>query len=105
MARSFGTSAPDGLAVEIERLAEFFGAHTVAPREIAEAGLVHAVGDKPEQAYRRSDALKKRRKLMVASEPSRRREQRRCPSQGPVGGKRRRHDTAVRGAGLTHAPC
>ncbi len=34
------------------------------PRELAEAALAHVIGDKAEQAYRRSDALKKRRKLM-----------------------------------------
>lgn len=34
------------------------------PREIAEAALAHAVGDAVEQAYRRGDALKKRRALM-----------------------------------------
>jgi integrase len=36
------------------------------PREIAEAALAHAVGDSVEQAYRRSDALEKRRALMQA---------------------------------------
>ena len=35
-------------------------------REVAEAALAHAVGDQTEQAYRRSDALDKRRKLMDA---------------------------------------
>jgi integrase len=35
-------------------------------REVVEAALAHAVGDKAEQAYRRSDALEKRRKLMDA---------------------------------------
>ncbi|MBG0795059.1 integrase arm-type DNA-binding domain-containing protein [Methylocystis sp. H62] len=35
-------------------------------REVAEAALAHAVGDKAEQAYRRSDALEKRRALMAA---------------------------------------
>jgi integrase len=35
------------------------------PREIAEAALAHAVGDAVEQAYRRGDALKKRRALMT----------------------------------------
>jgi integrase len=34
------------------------------PREVAETALAHVVGDKAEQAYRRSDALEKRRKLM-----------------------------------------
>jgi integrase len=34
------------------------------PRELAETALAHVIGDKAEQAYRRSDALEKRRKLM-----------------------------------------
>ena len=36
------------------------------PREICEAALAHIIGDKSEQAYQRSDALEKRRKLMEA---------------------------------------
>jgi integrase len=36
------------------------------PREITETALSHVIGDKAEQAYRRSDALEKRRKLMDA---------------------------------------
>ena len=36
------------------------------PREITETALAHVIGDKAEQAYRRSDALEKRRKLMEA---------------------------------------
>jgi integrase len=36
------------------------------PREIAEAALAHVIGDKAEQAYRRGDALEKRRALMDA---------------------------------------
>jgi integrase len=36
------------------------------PREVAETALSHVIGDKAEQAYRRSDALDKRRKLMEA---------------------------------------
>lgn len=36
------------------------------PREVAEAALAHVIGDKSEQAYRRSDALEKRRELMTA---------------------------------------
>ena len=35
-------------------------------REVAEAALAHAIGDKTEAAYRRGDALEKRRKLMEA---------------------------------------
>src|SRR5258708_7131836 len=34
------------------------------PREVVETALAHVIGDKAEQAYRRSDALEKRRKLM-----------------------------------------
>jgi integrase len=34
------------------------------PREVAEAALAHALGDKTEAAYRRGDALAKRQKLM-----------------------------------------
>jgi integrase len=36
------------------------------PREIAEAALAHVVGDETERAYRRGDALEKRRVLMKA---------------------------------------
>jgi integrase len=34
------------------------------PREVAEAALAHAVENRVEAAYRRSDLLEKRRKLM-----------------------------------------
>jgi hypothetical protein len=34
------------------------------PREVVETALAHVIGDKAEQAYRRSDALEKRRMLM-----------------------------------------
>lgn len=37
---------------------------TETAREVAEAALAHAVGDATEKAYRRGDALEKRRKLM-----------------------------------------
>jgi integrase len=36
------------------------------PREVTETALAHIIGDKAEQAYRRSDALEKRRKMMEA---------------------------------------
>lgn len=39
---------------------------TSFPREIAEAALAHVVGDATERAYRRGDALEKRRLLMEA---------------------------------------
>jgi len=45
---------------------DFAGDRTNFPREVAEAALAHAVGDATEQAYRRGDALEKRRKLMEA---------------------------------------
>ena len=35
-------------------------------RDVVEAALAHAIGDKTEAAYRRSDALEKRRRLMAA---------------------------------------
>lgn len=43
---------------------DWAGDETDFAREIAEAALAHVVGDKAEQAYRRSDALEKRRRLM-----------------------------------------
>jgi integrase len=45
---------------------DWAGDTTSFQREVAEAALAHAVGDETEQAYRRSDALDKRRKLMDA---------------------------------------
>ena len=40
------------------------GERTSFPREVAEAALAHLVGDEVERAYRRGDALEKRRELM-----------------------------------------
>jgi len=45
---------------------DWAGECTSFPREIAEAALAHVVGDETERAYRRGDALEKRRKLMEA---------------------------------------
>jgi integrase len=45
---------------------DWAGNETHFPREVAEAALAHVVGDKAEQAYRRGDALEKRRALMAA---------------------------------------
>lgn len=45
---------------------DWAGDETHAARETIEAALAHAVGDETERAYRRSDALAKRRELMVA---------------------------------------
>jgi integrase len=45
---------------------DWTGDCTHFPREVAEAALAHAVGDKAEHAYRRKTALAKRKKLMNA---------------------------------------
>ena len=45
---------------------DWAGNETHFQREVAEAALAHVVGDKAEQAYRRGDALEKRRALMDA---------------------------------------
>lgn len=45
---------------------DWAGDETGFPREVAEAALAHSVGDATEAAYRRSDALAKRRGLMEA---------------------------------------
>ena len=45
---------------------DWAGEATTFPREVAEAALAHAVGDMTERAYRRGDALEKRRELMEA---------------------------------------
>ncbi|MGF9760635.1 integrase arm-type DNA-binding domain-containing protein [Microvirga sp. 0TCS3.31] len=45
---------------------DWTGERTHFPREVAEAALAHLVGDAVERAYRRGDALEKRRELMDA---------------------------------------
>jgi integrase len=45
---------------------DWAGEATNFPSEVCEAALAHATGDRVEQAYRRSDALEKRRRLMEA---------------------------------------
>ncbi len=45
---------------------DWAGDMTSFPRDVAEAALAHKVGNEVERAYRRSDALEKRRKLMQA---------------------------------------
>jgi len=47
-------------------LRDWAGDETSFPREIVEAALAHVVGNATEQAYRRSDALEKRRELLEA---------------------------------------
>ncbi len=59
-----------GVAVTVHGFRSSFrdwaGEASTFPREIAEAALAHVVGDETERAYRRGDALEKRRKLMEA---------------------------------------
>ena len=45
---------------------DWAGEQTNYPRELAEAALAHVLSDKTEAAYRRGDALEKRRRLMTA---------------------------------------
>jgi integrase len=45
---------------------DWAGDATSFPRDVAEQALAHRIGDATERAYRRADALEKRRKLMVA---------------------------------------
>lgn len=45
---------------------DWAGECTAFPREVAETALAHVVGDATERAYRRGDALEKRRALMEA---------------------------------------
>ena len=45
---------------------DWCGEVTHFPRDVAEAALAHRVGDSTEAAYRRGDALEKRRMMMAA---------------------------------------
>ena len=45
---------------------DWAGDNTSYPREIIEAALAHTVGSETERAYRRGDALERRRELMAA---------------------------------------
>lgn len=47
---------------------DYIGDKTNFPRELAETALAHAVGDATERAYRRSDALERRRVMMAVWE-------------------------------------
>ncbi len=47
-------------------LRDWAGDETAFPREVAEGALAHVVGNATERAYRRSDALEKRRALLEA---------------------------------------
>jgi integrase len=43
---------------------DWAGNRTHYPRELAEHALAHAIGERSEQAYRRDDALERRRPMM-----------------------------------------
>jgi integrase len=47
---------------------DWAGSATSFPRELAEEALAHVIGNAVERAYRRSDALERRRELMAAWE-------------------------------------
>jgi integrase len=65
---------------------DWAGNETHFAREVAEAALAHVIGDSAERAYRRGDALEKRRALMTAwadfLEPSARENVVRLPVRG-----------------------
>ena len=58
----------DGVTVQGFRSSfrDWCGEMSTFPREVAEAALAHVAGDQTERAYRRGDALEKRRRLMEA---------------------------------------
>jgi integrase len=68
MAKVMSRLEVDGVTVHGFRSAfrDWAGNETHFAREVAEAALAHTVGDAAEQAYRRGDALEKRRELMGA---------------------------------------
>lgn len=59
----FSSYVPHGLRSSFR---DWAGERTNFPRELAEQALAHQVGDETERAYRRADALERRRKLMAA---------------------------------------
>jgi integrase len=65
---SFAALTPGGATRHGFRSAfrDWCGEETSFPREIAEQALAHVTGDATERAYRRGDALEKRRALMEA---------------------------------------
>lgn len=68
MARLLSTMGRSGATVHGFRSSfrDWAAEQTNYPREIAEHALAHSVGDATERAYRRGDALAKRRSLMEA---------------------------------------
>lgn len=63
MGKAPGTLTPHGFRSSFR---DWAGEVSTFPRDVAEMALAHAVGDMTEQAYRRGDALKKRKALMDA---------------------------------------
>lgn len=63
MGKEPGTLTPHGFRSSFR---DWAGEVSNFPRDVAEMALAHAVGDMTEQAYRRGDALEKRRLLMDA---------------------------------------
>lgn len=63
MGKARGTVTPHGFRSSFR---DWAGEASTFPREVAEAALAHVVGDATERAYRRGDALEKRRKMMNA---------------------------------------
>lgn len=68
LAKALRTAGGNGFTVHGFRstFRDWVADETTFQREVAEAALAHSVGDAVERAYRRGDALEKRRKLMTA---------------------------------------
>jgi integrase len=68
MTKALATAKGSGFTVHGFRSSfrDWVSEETAFPGELAEAALAHIVGDETERAYRRGDALAKRRKLMDA---------------------------------------
>ncbi|QVQ38421.1 integrase arm-type DNA-binding domain-containing protein [Pseudochrobactrum algeriensis] len=68
LAKALKSAGGEGFTVHGFRSAfrDWVGNETSFPREIAEAALAHEIGNAVERAYRRGDALEKRRYLMDA---------------------------------------
>ena len=68
LAKALSASGGNGFTVHGMRSAfrDWVSEETQFQREVAESALAHAVGDQVERAYRRGDALEKRRTLMQA---------------------------------------
>lgn len=59
----FGNVTPHGFRSSFR---DWAGDRTSFPREVAEQALAHKIGNEAERAYRRSDAIEQRRRLMQA---------------------------------------